>query len=172
MKTYKNLTILFLVLFLISTAALVTVLTGNQFTRKPAETTPMYGRGFMYIKNQLGFSNAQEIKYDSLLAEYHRSVSPLREEISDIQVAMLTQFTDSFPDTIKLDQLASDACLIQNKIRQLTFHHLIAVRDISTPEQQTGLKSLYYEMLDESKNNRLHQNQGRGRNRFRHGQQQ
>jgi hypothetical protein len=166
MRDYRKLFLITGVLFLISFSALVTVLVGNFSSEVNSVNASSYGRGFSYVRTQLGFSEKQQNAYDSLLSEYENRTMRLKVQLMESQVAMLEEISKQDPDTVFLDQISDEACRIQSGIRHHTFRHLIEVSQLATEEQKEGLNLLFREMLTDTKA-RHGQMQGKGKGSFR-----
>lgn len=177
MKTnnYRNLFFGTVALLIIATTALITITLKQQPETPPEPAVNATGRGFAYVSNQLQLSPGQEEIYKKLVEEYRNATQPLHQKINELQHKVGDELNNEPPDTIRIGQLSTEMGEVYGRLKKETSNHLLAVRQICTPEQSALLGRLYTNMIDEtSHGNKQGQGkrkgQGQGRQRNRHGQ--
>jgi hypothetical protein len=121
------------------------------------------------FRKHMRFSDHQETTYNSLLDEYHAHTSEYRKALFEMQEHLMNELAKEQVDTVRLAEISLQAAQMQHLIRLETFHHLLEIKAISSPEQQEALQYLYNDLINESRVRNRMQNgkagEGRGRQR-------
>ena len=164
-------------LLIIAVTALITLTLKLQPEVQPDETTTVTGRGFAYVSSQLQLSPEQQENYGKLVEQYRSTTRPLHQELNALQHEVGDELNKEAPDTTRIDQLSAMMGKVYGKLKKETSAHLLAVKEMCTPEQTALLGQLYSNMIDESAHRykqgsgqRRGKGQGQGRQRNRHGQ--
>jgi len=172
---YRNLFFGALSLLIIAVTALITITLKQQPEVQTTQPVNVSGRGFAYVSNQLQFSPQQEEKYQKLVDQYQAVTRPLHQELTSLQHEVGDELNSANLDTMRINQLSLLMGDVYGRLKKETSNHLLAVKEICTPEQSTLLGQLYSSMIDETAHGNKQgrgqrKGQGQGRQRNRHGQ--
>lgn len=94
------------------------------------------------LKNDIGFSEHQMNRYDSLKKEHWQSIKPLFRGISTMKDRFYLNLKDSVINDGELDNLADSIGMKQKEIDRRIFNYFRSIRELCTPEQIPAYDSL------------------------------
>lgn len=156
-------------LVIILGAALVThiVFTDRQQKAEMSSTPAPAGMGRGMIIRELGMSEEQVKKYDSLRSSFFENTNSLRDSIGSLNNQIASLLDSAQPNRQEVLELVRKAGNLENQYKQLLIQHLLDLHQICTPQQREMLSKIYPQLLSPR------QGMGRGMmHRHRWGRQQ
>lgn len=134
----------------------------RQINEKKAKVNLTSDQAFGRFRNHMGFSDKQVVVYNSLLEKYLEHTNTYRNALFQMQEELIRELESDNIDTTRLKKISLEAAHMQHMIRLETFHHLIEIKAISSPDQQEALNFLYNDLMNENRA-RYGRQHGKGR---------
>ena len=99
------------------------------------------------LKKELDFSQEQIEEYLAVRFEHNRKIIRLRRLISETKREMFDKVLLENSEQTLSDSLLSVAMDSQAEIERLTYEHLIALKNICTPEQRGKLQQIIHQIV-------------------------
>ena len=101
-----------------------------------------------FLKDEIGFTTQQLVKYDSLSNQQHEKIKALFDTMRNNKTQQFKQlavgnFTDSTINTV-----ADQSAAAQKIMEVQMFNHIKAVRQLCTPQQQPAFDSLFVKVFN------------------------
>jgi Spy/CpxP family protein refolding chaperone len=110
----------------------------------PETCEPRPGRGEVWcpLHRQLGVTPEQWRRLQPTLIEFHQASRAVREEVGRKREALIGLLSSSPPDRQALAAAQEEVLAGQRRMQQLVVEHLLAEKDVLTPEQEKELFDL------------------------------
>ena len=146
-KRFSFWTIVLLIIFNIVT---LSIIWSNQrakpgdFPRRPPRQSQ---RSLTLLQKELGLSNDQIERYNSLRQAHHQQTQILVREIPGLKKEMMDEIFKDSPDTLKVREYSKLIGEKQSEIERLTFNHLLDLKELCGEGQAEKLHGLLNEFF-------------------------
>lgn len=142
----KNRWLFWLMLFLIilNVSALVAYFV---FKQNPP-TTPVTTQAdpSEILREELTLTQEQTEQVAEINHQYRLVALPISDSIKQTRATILSELSQTNPDTNRLYQLAYTMALLQNQMQRASIRQYLELKAVVTPEQAMKLSTLYHEL--------------------------
>jgi len=103
------------------------------------------------LQKELGLSNEQIERYETLRRNHHQRTQTLVREIPRLKKEMMDEIFKSNPDTLKVREYSRLIGEKQTEIERITFHHLLDLKELCGEGQAAKLQGLLEEFFQRNK---------------------
>lgn len=164
----KNRNILLVLILLASLAAgwLIYWISSKQSVPTSSETNATmevgYGKNYTQLSRYIGFNDKQQEIFQTMEKEYWQNVSSLRNEIFEVEAAIMAELNKQKPNNDLLKELSQKVGNKHTAIKELTIEHFLAIKNICTPEQEEKMSAIFTR-LEQRSNFRKNRREGPNR---------
>lgn len=142
-KQRNKIFIIVIGILLIANIVLLSVFLFGKPAKKPERKSPMT----TYLKNEIGFSDEQMVRFDTIKSQHRRQVKLIFDEMKDRKEASFKMLGQSgFSDSAIISVAASSA-MQQQTIEETMLRHLRDIHNICIPAQQKKFDTGFYKMM-------------------------
>ncbi|GAO28299.1 periplasmic heavy metal sensor [Geofilum rubicundum] len=119
-------------------------------------------RGFQRLAEHLDLQDDQRVLFHERERAYRDSLYYYRLLLSDLEAQIVQALSQTDPDIEQLSKYAHESGRLQERIKRLTIHHFLDLRELCTPEQQEKLTVMFSQMHQGFGQHQRGQGKGRG----------
>lgn len=148
----KGLIIAMGVLLIANIILLAFFLFNNGEVKKPERKSPLSA----YLQNEVGFSDAQMARFDSIKADHRNQVKALFDNMKNSkEQAFKTLGANGFSDSA-IDAAATSSAIQQKALEINMLKHLRTIRDLCTEQQKAKFDTGFYKAMNRPKESPRH----------------
>lgn len=102
-----------------------------------------------FLKNELGLSETQTHRADSIIEDHFKKVGIILYSMRDIRKELLKEVSVGTPDFAKIEKLADEIGNKHSELEKLKFYHFFELKKTCTPDQQKKLDKIFRDILPE-----------------------
>ena len=166
-KTYKIFLIAIIILTLINLGFAISFYV-IQKQHRPDKYAPREGvmeRGGRFMEKEIGFDEAQMQEFEFLRREFRAQLTPLHQELRNLNGTLIEEATSENPDTLKCKRISREIGDIHTEIKLVTYRHMMQVAKIASDEQMNKLDAFYLRVFHNDGNQPWKHRDGQFRHR-------
>jgi Spy/CpxP family protein refolding chaperone len=118
-----------------------------------------------FFREQLGLNDDQLMQFREINRTFNRTAKHLEINLTRLRNEMIDELDRQNPDTIRLDQIATDVGSNHRQLKQVTVTFYLEMKKVCTPEQRIKLHDLFSALLNKENQVNLPQT-GNGKGRW------
>jgi len=121
-----------------------------------------------FFRDELGLNNEQLDQFRDINRTFNRTARSIEMDLAQLRENLISELGVQNPDSVLLDQLATDIGDNHRKLKQVTTTFYLNMKKICTSEQQVKLHTIFQSMLNKDSQVNLPQpgnQRGRWRNK-------
>lgn len=111
-----------------------------------------------FFREQLDLDPQQVDVFRELNRDFNRTAWQIQNRLSELRIIMVKEMGLKDPDTEKLDEIAIQIGDLHKELKNKTIEYYMAMKEVSTEEQQEKLHKIFLSILDENEDVSLPQN--------------
>jgi hypothetical protein len=111
-----------------------------------------------FFREQLDLNPQQVDLFRELNRDFNRTTGQIQNQLSELRIIMVNEMGLKDPDMEKLNEIAIQIGDLHEELKIITIEYYLAMKEVSTEEQQAKLHKIFLSVLNENKDIRLPQN--------------